>query len=172
MTIRLDFSKLTLRAALDLAITIEEEAQLRYQEFAAQVADPGAAAFFREMVVNESKHRRQLEARRHVLFRNEPERIETSLLDDRAEAPDPAAVGPTITAREAMEVALAAEVRAFEFYDRALPHLAEADVKAFFAELREEEVEHQAMLRERLARLPKDGEGPGAGPAPGPPARG
>lgn len=152
MTLRLDFSKLTLRGALDLAITIEEEAQLRYQEFAARVEDPEAAAFFREMVVNESKHRRQLEARRHVLFRHEPPRIETSLLDD-VEASDPADVPDTISAREAMEVALRAEIRAWEFYDRALPYLADPDVKVFFAELREEEVEHQAMLRQRIARL-------------------
>lgn len=152
MPLRLDFSKLTIRAALDLAITIEEEAQLRYQEFAAQVQDPEAAAFFREMVVNESKHRRQLEARRHVLFRNDAPRFENSLLDD-VEAPDPAEVPPTISPREAMEVALRAEVRAYDFYAAALPHITDPDVKAFFAELRDEEVEHQAMLREKLGRL-------------------
>lgn len=152
MTLRLDFSKLSLRAALDLAITIEEEAQLRYQEFAAQVSDPEAAQFFREMVVNESKHRRQLEARRHVLFRHEPPRIETSLLDD-VEGPALGEVPATISPREAMEVALRAEVRAWEFYDRALPHIADADVRSFFAELRDEEVEHQALLRERLSRF-------------------
>lgn len=152
MTLRLDFSKLSLRGALDLAITIEEEAQLRYEEFAVRVSDPAAAAFFKEMVVNESKHRRQLEARRHVLFRHEPPRFETSLMDD-VEAPDHAEVPEAITAREAMEVALRAEVRAYEFYDRALPFIQDPDVKVFFAELREEEVEHQAMLREKLARL-------------------
>ena len=158
MTLRLDFGRLTLRGALDLAITIEEEAQLRYQEFAARVTDPAAAAFFREMVANEAKHRRQLEARRHVLFRHEPPRFETSLVDD-VEAPDPDEVPAAIGAREAMEVALRAEIRAWEFYDQALAHLADPDVKAFFAELRDEEVEHQALLRGKLARL---GEPPGA----------
>ena len=152
MPLQLDFSRLTLRSALDLAITIEEEAQLRYQEFAAQVDDPEAVAFFREMVVNEDKHRRQLEARRHVLFRHEPPRIETSLMDD-VEAPDRSEVPPAISAREAMEVALRAEIRAFEFYDKALPHIANADVRAFFQELREEEAEHQALLRQKIARL-------------------
>lgn len=156
MTLRLDFSRLTLRGALDLAITIEEEAQLRYQEFAARVTDPAAAAFFREMVVNESKHRRQLEARRHVLFRHEPPRFEISLVDD-VEAPSPEEVPQAIGAREAMEVALRAEVRAWEFYDQALAHLTDPDVKAFFAELRDEEVEHQALLRGKLARLDERG---------------
>lgn len=152
MPYALDFKSLTLRGALDLAITIEEEAQLRYAEFARQVADPSAAAFFREMVENEAKHRRQLEARRHVIFRAEPPRIETSLLED-VEAPDDAEVPVTITAREAMEVALRAEVRAYEFYDRAMPHLSDPDVRSFFAELRDEEVEHQALLKAKLARL-------------------
>jgi erythrin-vacuolar iron transport family protein len=158
MTLRLDFSKLSLRGALDLAITIEEEAQLRYQEFAARVSDPEAVLFFREMVVNESKHRRQLEARRDVLFRHEPPRIETSLLDD-VEATDPAEVPEAIAVREAMEVALRAEIRAWEFYDKALPHIADPDVRIFFAELRDEEVEHQALLREKLSRLDQ-GTGP------------
>jgi rubrerythrin len=152
MTLRLDFSRLSLRGALDLAITIEEEAELRYQDFAARVSDPAAATFFREMVVNESKHRRQLEARRHVLFRHEPPRIETSLIGD-VEAPHPSEVPSTISAREAMEVALQAEVRAFDFYSQALPHLTDPDVREFFAELREEEAEHQALLLEKLARL-------------------
>jgi len=153
MTLRLDYSRLTLRGALDLAITIEEEALLRYREFAVRVADPEAAAFFREMVVNEDKHRRQLLARRHVLFRHEPPRIETSLLDDDVEAPDPSEVPPAITAREAMEVALRAEIRAHDFYEQALPHLADPDVRLFFAELREEEVEHQVLLRQKIELL-------------------
>jgi len=153
MTPRLDYSRLTLRGALDLAITIEEEAQLRYREFADRVDDAAAAAFFREMVENEEKHRRQLVARRHVLFRHEPARLETSLLDDDVEAPAPAQVPPAISAREAMEVALRAEVRAHDFYAQAMPHLADPDVRAFFADLREEEVEHQVLLRRRIEAL-------------------
>ena len=153
MKARLDFSTLTLRGALDFAITIEEDAEVRYREFARQVADPAAAAFFREMVVNEEKHRRQLESRRAVMFRHQPRRFE-SLADGEGEAPAPDEVLPTISAREAMELALAAEVRAWEFYDQAIPHVQDPDVRAFFEELRAEEVEHQALLRGLLARLP------------------
>ena len=153
MPTTIDFSKLSLRGAFDLAIAIEEEAQLRYQEFAARVSDPAAAAFFLEMVQNESRHRHQLESRRHVTFRHEPERLSTSLLDDEVEAPDPAEVQAAIPVRQAMEVALRAEVRAHDFYDRALPHLEDPDVRAFFEELREEESEHQRLLRGKLAAL-------------------
>jgi len=150
---RLDFANLTLRGALDFAVTIEEDAEDRYRDFARQVSDPAAAAFFREMVVNEGKHRRQLESRRAVLFRHQPRRFE-SLADGEGEAPSPEEVLPGISVREAMEVALAAEVRAWEFYDRAIPHVQDPDVRAFFEELRAEEVEHQELLRGMLARLP------------------
>jgi len=56
--------------------------------------------------------------------------------------------------RQAMEAALAAEVRAWEFYDRAIPHLTDPDVRAFFEDLRAEEVEHQQLLEDLLAKLP------------------
>jgi len=152
---RLDFASLTLRGALDLAITIEEEAEQRYRDFARQVGDPAAAAFFREMAANEGKHRRQLESRRAVLFRHQPRRFEESGLDDgEGEAPGRAELLPVVSVRQAMAVALRAEERAWEFYDRAIPHLQDPDVRAFFEELRAEEVEHQALLKAMLARLP------------------
>jgi rubrerythrin len=151
---RLDLTNLTLRGALDFAITIEEDAEERYREFVRQVTDPAAQAFFREMVVNEGKHRRQLESRRAVIFRHQPRRFEEKLADGEGEGPSPEEVLPSISVREAMEVALRAEERAWEFYDRAIPQLTDPDVRAFFEELRAEEVEHQDMLKDMLAKLP------------------
>lgn len=148
----IDFGTLTLRGALDFAITIEEDAQYAYAEFAQRVTDPAAAAFFREMVENEGKHRRQLESRRDVLFRSEPRRFDTSL-DVDVEAPGGAEVRPDLGAHEAMRVALRAEERAWAFYDAAIPHLVDADVRAFFEALRQEEVEHQDLLRSKLLEL-------------------
>lgn len=160
MTPSIDFSQLDLRSALDLAIMIEEDAQLRYHELAQAFGERdqhGAAAVFREMVQNESKHRRELEARRHVLFRHAPPRLDTSLLEDAAdegiEAPQADPEVP-LSAREALEVALAAEVRAYQFYAGAIPHLRDPDVRAFFEELKDEELEHQALLKRKLAELP------------------
>jgi rubrerythrin len=149
--LKIDFAKLSLRGALDFAILIEEDAELRYRDFARAVSDPAAAAFFREMVVNEGKHRRQLEDRRALLFRHLPPRIETSVLDERIEAPGEDEVPEAIGVREAMEVALRAERRAWEFYDQAIPQLADPDVRGFFMELRAEEVEHQELLRAKIA---------------------
>jgi rubrerythrin len=150
---RLDLATLTLRGALDFAVTIEEDAEERYREFARQVADPAAAAFFREMAVNEGRHRHQLESRRAVLFRHQPRRFER-LADAEGEAPPPEEVPPTVSARQAIEVALRAEERAFEFYDQAIPHVTDPDVRAFFEELRAEEVEHQQLLKDLLAKQP------------------
>jgi erythrin-vacuolar iron transport family protein len=153
MPTTIDFSRLDLRGAFDLAILIEEEAQLRYQHFT-KLVDGGALDVFQMMVRNEAKHRQELLARRDLIFRHDPHRIETSLLDD-VEAPDPDDVGEHISAREALEIALAAEIRAFEFYSAAIPHVRDPEVRAFFEELKEEELEHQAMLRKKLAQLAK-----------------
>jgi rubrerythrin len=47
------------------------------------------------------------------------------------------------SAREALEVALAAEERAFEFYANAIPLLDDGGVRRFFEEMMQEEIEHQ-----------------------------
>jgi rubrerythrin len=148
----IDFSRLDLRGALDLAILIEEEAQLRYQQFT-RLVDGGALDVFTMMVENEAKHRRQLVARRDVLFRHD-RRIDTSLLDAAdAEAADPDEAGEHLSARDALEIALAAEIRAHQFYASAIPHVQDPDVRAFFEELAAEELEHQQFLRAKLAKL-------------------
>jgi rubrerythrin len=151
MTTGIDFSRLDLRGAFDLAIMIEEEAQLRYEHFT-RIVDGGALDVFKMMVRNEAKHRAELVSKRDVLFRKEPRRIETSLLDD-VEAPDPDGVGEHITASEALQIALAAEIRAYEFYAAAIPHVKDPEVRAFFEELKEEEFEHQHLLRAKIAQL-------------------
>jgi rubrerythrin len=53
---------------------------------------------------------------------------------------------------------LRAEEKAHAFFVQALPHLTDLDVRALFEELREEEVEHQGLVREALAKLPPDPE--------------
>ena len=56
----IDFAKLSLQDALDLAVLIEEEARERYEEFAHQMRlhhTHEAARFFRFMAGNEEKHR-------------------------------------------------------------------------------------------------------------------
>ena len=55
----IDFSSLSLRDTLDLAVAVEEEAKERYDDFAAQMdahRTEDAAEFFRFMAANEIKH--------------------------------------------------------------------------------------------------------------------
>jgi rubrerythrin len=55
---------------------------------------------------------------------------------------------------QAFELGLAAEKKAYDFYDAALPGITDPDVQALFTELRDEETEHVEMLREAMAKLP------------------
>lgn len=55
---------------------------------------------------------------------------------------------------KACQVALAAEQKAFAFYDEALPGVTQPDVRALFEELREEEAEHVSLIQSIIERLP------------------
>jgi erythrin-vacuolar iron transport family protein len=155
----LDFSTLSLLDALDLAILIEDEAQERYEEFAANLHvhhTPEAAGFFTTMAGNEAKHGSELRARRQALFGHAPTRVSRDMLWD-VEAPDFDQPRMFMTARQAMDIALACEVKAFDYFDAALAHVKHADVRALFEELRAEEDEHKALVKAIMAKVPPDG---------------
>jgi erythrin-vacuolar iron transport family protein len=159
MSIRgIDFKRLTLIDALDLAVLIEEEAQERYEELTAQMEQhrtPAAAGFFRLMAGNEAKHGQELASRRQQLFGDAPRGVTRAMIFD-VEAPDYDVARAFMSPRQAMEAALASEVKAHDFFVDALPALADAQVRTLFEELRDEEVEHQALVRAELAKLPPD----------------
>jgi rubrerythrin len=155
---RVDFSKLTLRDALDLAILIEEEAQERYLEFVHQMVThhtPEAAGFFAFMAQNEARHEDELRRRRRRLFADAPSAVTRSMLFD-VEAPEYDQARAFMTARQAMETALRSEEKAHAFFVAALPRIKDRDVKALFKELRDEEIQHQDMVEKELAKLPPD----------------
>jgi rubrerythrin len=152
----LDFSKLTLRDALDLAILMEEEARQRYAEFSKVVGgryQGDAADVFRLMASYEQKHGEQLAARRRSLFQDQPSKMRLEMLDD-AEAPDRGAPRVFMSARDAMTVAIASEEKAFEFFDGALRTVTDPSVRALFEELRAEEAEHRKLLTGRIKGMP------------------
>jgi erythrin-vacuolar iron transport family protein len=154
----LDLLTLDLRDALDLAILVEEEARDRYEELAAQMENQHtseAAAFFRTMVKNEAKHGEELASRRKELFADAPRRVDRSLLWD-VEAPAYETVKAFMTLREALTVALDAEVKAYDFFAAALKLPIAEPVKKLFEELKEEEVLHQELVKKQLSRLPPD----------------
>ena len=159
MTVEIDFTKLSLKDALDLAILVEDEAQERYTEFAEQMEvhhTPEAAKFFRFMAVNEAKHGEELSKRRQKLFADAASEVHRSMLWG-VEAPELEEAHTFMTTRQALDVAFQAEVKAYEFFDKALPEVENAEVKELFAELREEEVEHQDLVKQEMAKLPEEG---------------
>lgn len=153
----IDFERLSLRDALDLAILIEEEARDRYLEFADQLAvhgTPEVADFFARMARIEERHRMELLERRRTLFGSIPGVIERRNIFD-VEAPEYAAARAFMGVRQALETVLAAEVKAHAFFNAALPRVKDPELKALFEELRDEEVQHQALVNAELARRPE-----------------
>ena len=153
MSTSLDLSKLSLMDALDLATLIEEEARQRYEMFASQLSGSGAGAFFASMAENEAKHGTELLARRMDLFGKTPMKLKLDDLYD-VEAPETGAPRRGMSIVQAFEVGLAAEKKAYDFYEMALPGITNPEVRTLFIELRDEETEHVEMLREAMAKLP------------------
>ena len=151
----IDFATLSARDVLDLAILIEDEAEERYEELARQLdihRTPEAAAFFRQMARNEATHRVRLLERRRRLFDDAPRTMTRALLWD-VEAPEYDEARAFMTVRDAMETALRSEEKARAFFVEALRHIEEPQVRALLVELRDEEVDHQRMIRRELDRL-------------------
>jgi rubrerythrin len=156
VTASLDLAKLSLQDALDLAILIEEEARERYEEFTRLTGGryPGDAGdMFRLMASYERRHGEELSAHRKKLFGDAPRRVRREQLED-VEAPDRGKPRVFMSAREALEVALASEEKAHEFFAATARNASDGDVRALFEELGREELQHAAMVREKLERLP------------------
>jgi len=152
----IDFRSLNLQDALDLALSIEEEAKERYEQFAKITGGRytgDAADMFRQMAGYEAKHWSELDKKRRELFGNAPRRVTADMLDD-VEAPDRGAPRTFMSARQAVEVALAAEMKAHDFFDEAIPEVKDAAVRKLFEELREEEKHHVKLVGAWLQRLP------------------
>lgn len=151
----IDFRSMGLMDALDLASLIEDEAKDRYTDLAEQMElhhNIEAASFFRFMRDMESRHQYDLSDVRARRFGTAPRRITRDMIVN-VEGPDEDAwLG--MSARAALEVAKASERRACEFYSDALRLVIDEDVRELFAELRDEEYEHQQLLEAELESQP------------------
>lgn len=158
MSTKLDFSKLSLMDALDLATLIEVEAYKRYTQFAERLgssAEGDAASVFESMALNENKHGEQIAERRIALFGDQRPQVKITDIFD-VEAPDYGAPTRGMSPLKAYWVALSAERKAYAFYDQALRHVTQPEIKALFEELREEEAEHVQMIEVIIAKLPPE----------------
>jgi hypothetical protein len=109
------------------------------------------------MAVNETKHCDEIAERRLALFGDQPAKVRLDDIYD-VEAPGMGEVRWNMSALKAYQLALYSEQKAFAFYDEALDHIEQADVRALFEELREEEAEHVRMLVKIIAKLPPSAE--------------
>jgi len=156
MGMPMDFAKLQPQDVLDIATFVEREAHDRYQELADEMSRRGAsdaADFFRAMARRELRHGERLAARRKELFGDAPAHVRDVVFWE-IEAIDYRHNLPAITLRQALELALSAEVKAHDYYAGALEYHTDPAVADLFEELRLAEVEHQRLIREELARLP------------------
>src|SRR5512141_1142333 len=90
MSTKIDYSKLSLMDALDLAMLIEVEAHNRYSQFAERLGshtEGDAASVFAAMAGNESKHGEEIAKRRLALFGETRPNVSLSDIFD-VEAPD------------------------------------------------------------------------------------
>ncbi len=153
---QLDFSKLNLQDALDMAVLIEKEAEERYLWFVDLLGEHytgDAADFFKTMAGYERRHGEELAERRRALFGDAPARITADMIED-VEAPDSGKPRANMSPRHAMNVAMESEIKAYEFFNNALPGIQDTSVRKLFEELRDEETEHQDLLKVQMAKYP------------------
>jgi len=154
--IPIDFSKLSPQDILDIASFIEDEAQERYETLAAHMesaGDLGAATFFLKMAELEGAHGAQVSARRQRRFSDLPSHVRDAVEWD-VEGPPLDRSRTSFTVVEALDLAVASEVRARDFFAEAAEHLVEPAVAAVLRELHGDEVQHIRMLEEKRAALP------------------
>jgi len=154
MTIELDFSKLSGTDVLDMAIAIEDEAQLYYEQLADWVGNgkPEVVDFFKRMAVREKRHHDQIVVLRERLYGDAPA-SNAAKVSWAVEMPDVYKVPDEVTLRQAFEVAMESETRAHDFYAGALDYASDDKVTELFEGLRQAEADHQRMLKEEMGRI-------------------
>ena len=140
------------------AIAIEREAAERYAELAQRMDDLGnddVAQLFRRLAVFEAEHLDTLERRTSGVEVPKIAPGEYAWMD--AGAPETVArelVFRLLTPRAALEIALAAERRAHEFFVHVKATAHDPALRALAQEMAMEEAGHIAMVEQALARTP------------------
>ena len=140
------------------ALAIEREAVQRYAEFSARMADEGndtVARLFADLAGFEGEHAKALERECEGMALPPIAPTEFAWLD--AGAPESAAhdlLFQLMTPHDALEIALAAELRAQAFFEQVLDRVADPRLRDLATEMAQEEQAHAAWVREALARTP------------------
>jgi len=139
------------------AVCIEREAAERYREFAERMADYGkdeVAEIFARLAVVEGEHLEALlgKSRGMALPAVAPEAYRWI----EAGAPDDAArelVLRLMTPRQALTIALGAELRAEAFFEQVFMTAQDAGLRSLAREMAEEELEHVVAIEKLLEGL-------------------
>lgn len=141
------------------AYEIEVEAEARYLELADQMEvhnNPDVAAVFRDFAKAEAKHAAEIAAR--MREKGITPGIKPEFEWPRPESPemvDPLDVHYRMTPYHALELALGAEQRAFEFYDRLAGQAGDGEVRRWAREFAEEEAGHVRYIETLLKQEKK-----------------
>lgn len=155
MGMEFDFSKLNPVDILDMAIWIEIEAEGHYNQLASWAeghSPEEVVRFLHRMAGLEVLHRKQIKALRHKVFSDAPSNV-NEMIAWEVEAPDYDKVCDTMSMRQALEIALEAEIRAHDYYQQAQDYFTDDETLELLEGLREAELDHQRMLRQEIDRL-------------------
>jgi rubrerythrin len=145
------------------AVLMEIEASERYEEFADAMQthnSPEVAQMFRKLSVIERRHADQLMAQ--MGWSELPESPIPRFDWEGFEGPETApveAIHYLMRPFHVLQVALAAEERAYRFFDHVANVAADQAVATAAREMRDEEQEHVALIREWMSRVPQPEEG-------------
>lgn len=136
------------------ALAIEREAAARYDEFARFMEDHDnvpVARLFARLAGLEREHAARIEARAGALAAPAPQTWEHNWVD--AQAPETTAhelVFRLMTPHDALKLALAAEERARDWFERVFAASTDPEVKALAASMVQEEDQHVQWVRRAL----------------------
>jgi rubrerythrin len=141
------------------ALAIEHEAEARYRELAAHMADSGndaVADLFARLAEFEGEHAFRL-AKKSLGMEIPPLAPgEYAWLDCGAPVPEARAfVYRMMTPRLALDIALRAELRAKAFFEQVQAESRNKDIQELAAEFAQDEVSHVAWVMDALAHLPQ-----------------
>ncbi len=140
------------------ALAIEREAAARYDELARFMEDHDnvpVARLFARLAGLEREHAARIEARAGAIDVSPAETWEHNWVDARA--PETTAhelLFRLMSPRDALKLALAAEERARDWFERVCDGSTDPEVRAFAASMAQEEGEHVAWVRRALDAEP------------------
>ena len=154
-----------------IAHQIEVDAVERYTMLADQMEmhnNPALADVFRDLARAEAIHRDQIRRMAGDFdITAHAEKVARWRVGESPESADLGAAQYLMTPHDALQMALAAEQQALEFFRKLLADAVDSDVRRLAAELVEEETAHVALCHRQLQRHPPPvGGGPAADPDP------